>query len=138
MEKVFVAPTWTKGPQVIVPPSMIHWLAHQPSDLLNARDCTLESMQFAYTVCHSKITHNDMLDQLIKKYLTHTTGSLNAKVMDELDLTFGELFGSDTEHWKDVCVWDCIIKTVTWMANRVFVGPKLCESSTVAFGFHCI
>ena len=134
MGKKFVAPTWTKGPQVIVPPSMIHWLAHQPSDRLNARDCTLESMQFAYTVRHPEITHNDMLDQLIKKDLTRTTGSLNADVMDELELTFGELLGNDTEQWKDVCVWDCMIRTVTRTANRVFVGPELCKSSPAAFG----
>jgi len=111
-----------------VPPSMINWLAHQPSDLMNAKDCTFENMQFAYTVHHPEITHNDMLDQLIKKDLTRTIGSVNAEIVEELELTFHELFGSDTEQWKEVCVWDCMIKTVARTANRVFVGPELCRN----------
>jgi hypothetical protein len=135
MEKIFIVPTWTKGPQVIVPPSMINWLAHQPSDLMNAKDCTFENMQFAYTVHHPEITHNDMLDQLIKKDLTRTIGSVNAEIVEELELTFDELFGSDTEQWKEVYVWDCMIKTVARTANRIFVGPELCESTLVALWY---
>ena len=47
---VFVAPTWEKGPQVLIPPSMIQWLSHAPTEDLNAKECTFESMQFEYTL----------------------------------------------------------------------------------------
>jgi hypothetical protein len=137
MEKIFIVQTWTKGPQVIVPPSMINWLAHQPSDLMNAKDCTFKNMQFVYTVHHPEITHNDMLDQLIKKDLTCTIGSVNAEIVEELELTFNKLFGNDTEQWKEVYVWDCMIKMVARTANRIFVGPDLCKSTLVALVVYC-
>ena len=135
MEEIFVAPTWSKGPQVIVPPSMVHWLAHQPSVRLNARDCALENLQSEYTLPHHEIFLTNMIEQLIKKDLTRTIGSLNAEVLEEIEFTFLEQFGSDTEQWKEVCVWDSISKAVARTENRVFVGPELCESPTGTFGF---
>jgi hypothetical protein len=44
-ERIAIVPTWTKGPQVLLPPSMIPWLARQPSAELNAKDCTFDNMQ---------------------------------------------------------------------------------------------
>jgi hypothetical protein len=134
-EQIFVVPTWTKGPQVILPASMINWLAHQPKDLMNAKDCTFENMQFAYTVHHPEITHNDMLDLLIKRDLTRSIGggSLNDEVVDELEASFSELFGRDMEGWRDVCVWDSMIRIVARTANRVFVGSELCENFSLSF-----
>ena len=129
-----MVPTWTKGPQVIVPPSMINWLAHQPGHIMNAKDCTFENMQFKYTVHHPEITHNDMLDLLIKRDLTRTIGSLNEEIVDELHAGFDSLFGNDTEEWKEVCVWDSMIKTVARSANRIFVGPDLCECDCWSIG----
>ncbi|KAL0068018.1 hypothetical protein AAF712_004921 [Marasmius tenuissimus] len=109
---VSVVPTWTKGPQILVPPSLINWLAHEPEHILNARDCTFEDMQFAYTTAHPEIMNNDMLDLMIKRELTRHVGTLNDKICE----------------WREVGVWDSSIRLVVKAANSVFVGSDLCRN----------
>jgi hypothetical protein len=108
---------------------MIPWLSKQPSAQLNAKDCTFENMQFAYTVQHPEITHNDLLDLMIKRDLTKSVGHLNDVVVEELQGAMQELFETniDAEGWTRISVWDAMIKTVARSANRVFVGPELCK-----------
>ena len=100
---------------------------------MNAKDCTFENMQFAYTVQHPEITHNDLLDLMIKRDLTKSVGNLNNEIVQEIQECMEELFGGDVEgdgeaEWREVGVWDSMIKLVARSANKVFVGPELCES----------
>lgn len=41
--QTYVVPTWTKGPQTILPPKYGNWIACQPDALLNAKDCTFDT-----------------------------------------------------------------------------------------------
>ncbi|KAJ7859036.1 cytochrome P450 [Mycena olivaceomarginata] len=126
-DKIFVVPTWTKGPQIILPPSMGNWLASRPDAILNAKDCTFETAQFTYTVGHPKITSNDMIDLLIKRELTRTIGTLNNELLEEIEGSMNGIFGTDGE-WREVGVFDSLTRTVGRVANRVFVGKELCSN----------
>ncbi|KAK1226155.1 hypothetical protein PQX77_010865 [Marasmius sp. AFHP31] len=131
---ISIVPTWTKGPQILVPPSLINWLAHEPEHVLNARDCTFEDMQFAYTTAHPEIMNNDMLDLMIKRELTRHVGNLNDKICTEVDVAMGEMFGTGDlaengeGEWREVGVWDSSIRLVVKAANSVFVGSELCRN----------
>ncbi|CAL1703350.1 unnamed protein product [Somion occarium] len=125
-DQTYVVPTWTKGPQVIVPPAYGNWIASRPDALLNAKDCTFETAQFTYTVGHPEITSNDMIDILIKRELTRTIGSLNNEILEEVNASMIDIFGTSGE-WVDVGVFDSLTRTVGRAANRVFVGAELCS-----------
>ncbi|THU95307.1 cytochrome P450, partial [Dendrothele bispora CBS 962.96] len=125
--QIFVAPTWTKGPQIVLPPSMTNWLAAQPDAILNAKDCTFDTAQFTYTVGHPEITSNDMIDLLIKRELTRTIGSLNHLLIEEIEDSMETIFGTDGL-WREVGVFDSLTRTVGRVANRVFVGKELCSN----------
>ncbi|KAG7094626.1 hypothetical protein E1B28_005450 [Marasmius oreades] len=131
---VSVVPTWTKGPQVLVPTALINWLAHEPEHVMNARDCTFEDMQFAYTTAHPEIMNNDMLDLMIKRELTRHVGNLNDKIVNEVSLAMGEMFGtgdlseSGQGEWREVGIWDSSMRLVVKAANSVFVGSDLCRN----------
>ncbi|KAF8202595.1 cytochrome P450 [Mycena galopus ATCC 62051] len=126
-DKIYVVPTWTKGPQIILPPSMGNWLASRPDAILNAKDCTFETAQFTYTVGHPEITSNDMIDLLIKRELTRTIGTLNKELLEEIEGSMEGIFGTDGE-WREVGVFDSLTRTVGRVANRVFVGKELCSN----------
>ncbi|KAJ7454982.1 cytochrome P450 [Mycena galericulata] len=126
-DEIYVVPTWTKGPQIILPPSMGTWLSSRPDAILNAKDCTFETAQFTYTVGHPEITSNDMIDLLIKRELTRTIGSLNNELLEEIDGSMEGIFGTDGE-WREVEVFDSLTRTVGRVANRVFVGKELCSN----------
>ncbi|KAJ7025237.1 cytochrome P450 [Mycena alexandri] len=124
---VYAVPTWTRGPQIVVPPSMGPWIAAIPDDILNAKDCTYDNVQFKYTVGHPEILQNDMIDLLIKRELTRTTGTMNNELVAEIDDSLESMFGSDGL-WRKVGVFDCLTRTVGRVSSRVFVGPELCSN----------
>ncbi|KAJ7500864.1 cytochrome P450 [Mycena galericulata] len=127
---IHVVPTWARGPQIILPPSMTPWLASMPDDILNSRNCTFYQIQFKHTVGHPEITSNDMLDTLINRELARTTGALNADISEEIEDAMVDLFGSDGETRK-VSLFKTVSKIVGRANNRVFVGKEL--SSTDKF-----
>ncbi|KAJ6595156.1 cytochrome P450 [Mycena vulgaris] len=124
---VYVVPTWTRGPQIVVPPSMGPWIAAIPDEVLNAKDCTYDNVQFKYTVGHPEILANDMIDLLIKRELTRTTGTMNVELREEIDDSLDSMFGGDGQ-WKQVGVFDSLTRTVGRVSSRVFVGKELCSN----------
>ncbi|KAH8824882.1 cytochrome P450 [Flagelloscypha sp. PMI_526] len=124
--KPYVVPTWTKGPQVILPPQYANWIASRPDDILNAKDVTFDTAQFEYTVGHSEITSNDMIDILIKRELTRTVGLLNREITEEVVDSMDGLFGNG--EWITTGVFDSLTRIVGRAANRTFVGKDLCSN----------
>lgn len=82
-------------------------------------------MQFKYTVGHPEILSNDMIDLLIKRELTRTTGTMNVELVEEIDDSLARLFGKDGQ-WRKVGVFDTLTRTVGRVSSRVFVGKELC------------
>lgn len=76
---------------------------------------------------HPEILANDMIDLLIKRELTRTTGTMNAELIDEVNDSLESLFGGDGQ-WRKVGVFDTLTRTVGRVTSRVFVGKELCES----------
>lgn len=67
---IHVVPTWgglfslvlilcsmslARGPQIMLPPSMGHWLAHMPEDVLNAKNCTFYNGIASSLTCHATL-----------------------------------------------------------------------------------
>jgi hypothetical protein len=52
---------------------------------------------------------------------------LTDAVSDELRTAVDEIFGTDTDEWKSIGLFDAITKLVARLNNRVFVGMPLCK-----------
>ncbi|KAJ7060186.1 cytochrome P450 [Mycena amicta] len=125
--KIFVVPTWTRAPQILLPPSMASWLAAQPEHIVSAKDRTFNAAQFKYTVGHPEILKNDMVELIIKRELTKTVGTLNEDIIDEILSSMDSLYGTDGE-WRECYIFDSLTRTVGRVVNRVFVGKELCQN----------
>lgn len=68
-----------------------------------------------------------MIDLLIKRELTRTTGTMNVELVEEIDDSLARLFGNDGP-WRKVGVFDTLTRTVGRVSSRVFVGKELCET----------
>ncbi|KAF7321037.1 hypothetical protein HMN09_00190900 [Mycena chlorophos] len=145
--KIFVVPTWTRAPQILLPPSMATWLSMQPEHILSAKDRTFDSgeffvlfqsdlrlrdfpVQFKYTVGHPHILNNDMVELLIKRELTKTVGTLNEEIIEEIIKSTDDLYGgSETAgEWRERYVFDSLARAVGRVVSRVFVGAELCSN----------
>ena len=52
-------------------------------------------------------------------------------VSDELKAAVDDIFGTDTENWTSVGLFDAITKVVARINNRVFVGLPLCTDGAL-------
>ncbi|KAF9075520.1 cytochrome P450 [Rhodocollybia butyracea] len=121
---IYVVPAWTRGPQIIIPPSMTSWIANIPENILSAKECTFDNVQFKYTVGHPEILHSDLIGVLIRRELTRSIGQFNDEIFEEIDFSMQSIFGTDGQ-WRKVGIYDSFIQTVGSSANRIFVGKEL-------------
>jgi cytochrome P450 len=49
-------------------------------------------------------------------------------IWDELQCTFDETWGLDTEEWKEVCIFDNMMIMIAHASNRMFLGFPLCRN----------
>ena len=54
-------------------------------------------------------------------------------VNDELRTAIDEIFGTNTEEWELIRLFDAIKRVVARINNRVFVGLPLCIRSPIIF-----
>lgn len=48
------------------------------------------------------------------------------ELLEEIELTFEDLWGVDTEEWKEVPVVEDVKKLISRVSSRVFIGLPLC------------
>jgi cytochrome P450 len=51
-------------------------------------------------------------------------------VWDELGCALDDTWGTDTENWKEVCLFENMMNVIARVSNRVFVGLPLCRNET--------
>jgi len=49
-------------------------------------------------------------------------------VWDEVGCALDDTWGTDTENWKDICLFENMMTVIARMSNRVFVGLPLCRN----------
>lgn len=76
-----------------------------------------------------------MVDLLIKRDLTRTTGTMNEALLDEVEIATASLYGTDGV-WKPVGVYASSLLLVGRVANRLFVGKELCGYWVNSQGAH--
>lgn len=105
---------------------------------MSATEPHVEQLQTQYTFVHSWIVQNPVHHDVIKAELTRQIGSLTKEIMDEIMVSFDELWGTDIDEWKEVCVFDTVMQIVARSSNRAFVGLPSCRDKSLldhAMGF---
>lgn len=111
---------------VVLPSSLGQWLVDQPDAVLSSKARQNEFLQTQYTFPIPKMSEKPHHVQVIKTDLTRKLSALTEEIWSELSVAFDEHWGSDTEEWKEVNVFQTMIRIVTRTSNRLFVGPEMC------------
>lgn len=105
-------------------------MAEQPQDVLSAHKWNREVVQTDWTLLDRTLARNPLHDPVIRRDLTRNLGSLIPEVEEELNFGVDQFWGSDTENWTEVGVFDTMMQIVARTSNRIFVGLPLCTTST--------
>lgn len=115
------------GNLVLLPVSQTNWIINTPDELLNTKEVHREGLQTEYTFLDANLVKHPYHEDVVKHELTRKLGGLTTEIMEELAAGFDEFWGFDTENWKEICVFENMMKIVARTSNRIFVGLPLCE-----------
>ncbi|TKA66212.1 hypothetical protein B0A49_07508 [Cryomyces minteri] len=128
-DKPFVAPTTSWWPEVMLPQSSVKWLLSQPDDVIDLHEGVQDALQFGYVSPHDKVLENPFHDDIVRRDLKRNLGVMTPAVFDELKTSVDELWGTDTENWKEIPVYDTSQRIIARTTNRTFVGLPLCRDA---------
>jgi hypothetical protein len=111
---------------VIIPGSQIKWLIDQPDNVLSATAMQMDAIQTDYSFLDPDIVRHNLQEPTIRRDLTRAIGGLIPEIEEELNVGADLLWGTDTEKWKTVCVFETMQRIITRTSNRVFIGLPLC------------
>ncbi|KAH0562063.1 hypothetical protein GP486_003235 [Trichoglossum hirsutum] len=126
--KFFIISDLVTGPEVMVPVSKIPVLLAQPDEVMDTTNTHCDILQSDYTFSHPRIFRNPLQVDVVRKVLTRQIGSLVEPVMDEIAMSFDELWGFDTEGWKEILIDRDMNRVIARTLHRMLLGPDLCKN----------
>ncbi|KAK5454296.1 hypothetical protein LTS15_006296 [Exophiala xenobiotica] len=119
------------GAEIILPISAMSWFISQSDTVLSVDEMHRDTLQFDHTFVHPFIVENPLHHETVRTDLTRQLGSLTGPIMDELSASFDEYWGTDTENWRELCVFDSAMQIVARTSNRALIGLPWCRNQTL-------
>lgn len=116
------------GPEVVLPLSQARWLVEQPDSVMSQTEVNRQFLEADHTFLHPNIVREPVHPQVIQRELTHRLDSFADGILEELDECFIDNWGTDTENWKEVHIYETMLDTISRLSTRVFVGKSLCQN----------
>ncbi|PSR87239.1 ent-kaurene oxidase [Coniella lustricola] len=121
---MFRLTTTRESPMVVLSPRFLNELKDLPDDVLSFSGAIDEIMHPAFTNVKSD---RQIIPHIVKRDLTPGLNRLNPVVAEEVDLAFQEEIPQTTE-WTSVPLNKHLLRIVSKVSGRIFVGPELCRT----------
>ncbi|KAF2436506.1 cytochrome P450 [Tothia fuscella] len=128
--KTYIFPDFSGKPEVILPASEMRWLLDQPDSVLSVSELHDDILAGPYAFTDAHILKDPFHEHVIHKSLARRISPLIMDVWDEVGCALDDTWGTDTENWKEVCVFENMMNVIARISNRVFVGLPLCRNET--------
>lgn len=116
---------------IVLPSSETQFVTDQSENVLNLREVIVQGLLYRYTVANQFIVSNAAHQHIITTTLTNQTGNLLSALNDETAFCFENIWGTDTDNFRAVGVWNTLGSVVGGVTNRAFVGLPYCRDSTL-------
>ncbi len=116
---------------ILLPFKELQWLVEQPDTDVSMQDQTNEALQLDYTVMDPRLVHVPVHVNIVSGLLTRETGNLVPALLDEIQYSVDERWGTNAEDFKTICVYDVMRRIIGQATNRVFIGLPLCRNAAL-------
>lgn len=136
-----ILPVLGLGDLVFLPVQETQWLADQPNSAVNAHELFADFLETDQTIPGSKLAHDSLHVHLISTKLTRETGNLIPIMYDETRCSVDELWGLNSDKWKEIGAMPTLQHIIAQVVGRVFFEDLLCrnkrlQDSSLAFTQH--
>lgn len=112
---------------MILPPSQIQWLLAQPDDVLSQEAVNRQFLQAEHAFFDANKVPDPVHPDVIQHQLTKKLGGFIDEIVDEMRAGLEDCWGDDTEAWREVKVYDTMLRVVARLSVRVLMGFPLCR-----------
>lgn len=109
---------------------MLPWLQSQPETHLSAKWAQMDALNIPETFLRPEIGLNPVHEPLVRRELNARLDHIASLINEEVGMALDELWGTETEGWKEVNLDFTIRRGVARATNRILVGGELCKSCT--------
>jgi hypothetical protein len=110
----------------MLPGSEVKWIAEQPESVLNSTEAQRDALQTDYSFLDTTIAQHPVHYNIIKGTLQKEMDALIPEIVDEVEASVDQYFGTNAEDWTDFAVFDGMMKIISRATNRVIVGLPVC------------
>ncbi|KZW03552.1 cytochrome P450 [Exidia glandulosa HHB12029] len=129
-DKAFVLPgVLGTQAEVIVPMSQMQWLVEQPDNVLSTSAAHYDALNGDYSFLTPRLLEHPYHEHVVHRNLARNLNALIPALDDEVRRCMDDAFGTDTENWTSVNVWDTLLAIVPRITNRMMVGELLCRNN---------
>ncbi|RDI89562.1 hypothetical protein Vi05172_g121 [Venturia inaequalis] len=126
--KTYVFPDFSGKPEVLIPSTEMRWLLDQPDNVLSVSELHFDLLAGDYAFTHPHILKDPYHEHVVHRTLSRRIGALVPDLYDEISCALDDSWGTDTENWKEICVFENMMNVIARASNRVFVGLPLCRN----------
>lgn len=119
-----------------MPPSQLKWLTEQPDHILSTAAFHYDAQQGDYAFTHPRVLQDPYHEHVLHKSLPRKVGALIPDIWEEVAHTFDQIWGTDTDSWKEVDSHESIDRLVAPTVNRMILGLPLCRNEIYLSEMH--
>lgn len=108
--------------------SQLRWLLSQPDQVLNQNEVNREFLHADRTMLHPNIIRDAVHGSIIRNEMTKGLDTYSHAVVDEAQDCLKLLWGTDTEQWQEIAVYDTMLSAIGRLSNRALIGLPLCRN----------
>lgn len=123
-----LAGVFSGQPEVVLPRSQTPWLLDQPDDVLSTSAFHYDSLEGDYCFTTPQILKDPYHEHVIHKYLPRRIAPLLPGLWEEIQVAIDKTWGVDTQIWKEIGVWENMLRVIPRLTNRMMVGLPLCRN----------
>ncbi|KAK5119965.1 hypothetical protein LTR85_007041 [Meristemomyces frigidus] len=124
----YIFPDFSGTPNVIIPREQIKWLIDHDDRGVSVSEMHHEQLEGAYIFTDPYLLERPFHEDVVHKALARKIALLVPEVQDEMQHAMDDVFGLDIEEWREVCVFEAMMKVIARVSNRMFVGLPLCRN----------
>ena len=103
-------------------------MLEQPDQVLSTSSYHYDVLEGSYGFTHPHILEDPYHEHVVHKYLPRRLGAMVPSMYGEVAKGFDDVWGMDTQKWKDVGVHDSLMLMIPRAVNRMLVGLPLCRN----------
>ncbi len=104
------------------------WLLEQPDRILSASEFHYDILEGSYAFSDPHILRDPYHERVVHKFLPRRVGAVVPSMWEELSEAIDDTWGTDTETWKEIHVFDNLMTSIPRTVNHILVGSPLCRN----------